>query len=211
MASAMIHICVAKKVNEILRMDSTLLSLGAIAPDLSKQVGELKIASHFLDDNKEDSYPNIDRFLKKYRSELNKPYEMGYLIHLLTDKYWFRDYVYEYIKNYKATKDKNAELSYTALKNLIYQDYTNLNRDLIDEYNVDLYLFSNEFQYPKSKITEIDCTKLPIIVEKMGLIIKESQKNKYPFIFDLSDIKIFIEECSNQIIKDLSNYNIIWK
>lgn len=205
----MIHICVAKKVNEILQMDPKMIALGSIAPDLSKQLGELKIASHFLDKDEEDSLPNIDRFLKKYRSELVNPFEMGYLIHLLTDKYWFRDYVYEYIHEYEEKHHQNSTLGYTALKNLIYQDYTNLNRDLIDEYNIDLYLFSNEITYPKTKITEVDCTKLPVIVEKMGLIIKESQQNSHPFLFDLSDIKIFIEECSKQIIEDLTNYKLI--
>ncbi len=209
MASAMIHICVANKVNEVLRMDPKMIALGSIAPDLSKQVGERKIASHFLDNDNEDAIPNIERFLKKYRSELVNPFEMGYLIHLLTDKYWFRDYVYEYIKNYQEKHHINGELSYTALKNLIYQDYTNLNHDLIDEYNVDLYLFANEIVYPKTKIAEIDSSKLPVIVEKMGLIIKDSQESSHPFLFDLTDIKIFIEECSKQIIEDLSNYNII--
>ena len=75
-------------------MDENYLLLGSIAPDISKQIGETKEISHFLDHSNEDDIPNIDRFLSKYRSELNNPFEMGYFIHLLTDKYWFRDYVY---------------------------------------------------------------------------------------------------------------------
>ena len=90
MASAIIHLCVAKEVNKYLKMDENELFLGAIAPDISKQIGETKEISHFLDHTNEDDIPNIDRFLSKYKSELNKPFEMGYFIHLLTDKYWFR-------------------------------------------------------------------------------------------------------------------------
>lgn len=209
MASSMIHLCVAKKVNEVLKMNPTMIALGSIAPDLTKQVGELKIASHFLDDNNEDSIPNVDRFYKKYKSELGKPFEMGYFIHLLTDKYWFRDYIYRYIKDYKDKKNTKAQLSYTALKNLIYQDYTNINADLMDQYNIDLYMFENEITYPESKITEININKLNVIVEKCGLIIKEAKSNSHPFLFDLSDINLFIEECTEQIIKDLHDYKLI--
>ena len=87
MASAVIHLCVAKEVNKYLKMDENMILLGSIAPDISKQIGETKEISHFLDHTNEDDIPNIDRFLSKYKSELNKPFEVGYFIHLLTDKY----------------------------------------------------------------------------------------------------------------------------
>ena len=48
MASAIIHISVAKKINEILHMNEKELFLGTIAPDISKQIGESKDKSHFL-------------------------------------------------------------------------------------------------------------------------------------------------------------------
>ena len=71
MASAVIHLCVAKKVNEHLKMDERMIALGAIAPDISKQVGQTKIASHFIDTQNEDDYPNIDRFLKLVDNHYN--------------------------------------------------------------------------------------------------------------------------------------------
>ena len=43
MASAIIHMCVAKKVNEVLKMDENMIFLGSIAPDISKIVGESKV------------------------------------------------------------------------------------------------------------------------------------------------------------------------
>ena len=105
MASAIIHICVAKEVNKYLNMDEKYLFLGAIAPDISKHLSQTKEISHFLDHTNEDDVPNVDRFLTKYKDELVNPFEMGYFIHLLTDKYWFRDYVYQYVERY--TKDEN--------------------------------------------------------------------------------------------------------
>src|SRR5574344_1483098 len=204
MASAIIHLCVAKKVNNYLQMDEKTLSIGAIAPDLAKLIGENKVKSHFLDIEKEDSIPNCERFIKKYHQDLNKPFELGYLIHLLTDKYWFRDYVNNYIKDYTSRND----ITYTAIKSVIYNDYTKFNQRLIDDYMLDLYYFCNEFNYPKSNIEEIPMDKLPLLVDKMGIIIENVNKRK-TVMFDEQEIINFIEVVSNQIIDDLKKYNLI--
>ena len=42
MASAVIHLCVAKKIHNYLQNDERLFSLGSIAPDIAKIVGEDK-------------------------------------------------------------------------------------------------------------------------------------------------------------------------
>ncbi len=206
MASAVIHLCVAKEVNKYLKMDENSILLGSIAPDLSKLVGETKEISHFLDHTNEDDIPNIDRFLAKYRGDLEKPFEMGYFIHLLTDKYWFRDYIYQYIDRY--TRDTNKrKITYTALKDIIYNDYTNINIDLIDKYNLGLDLFSNEIDLPTSRITEIPMDQLDLLIEKMGQIIASSTEEK-TFIFDTKDIEIFIENTVKYIIKDIQMLGI---
>jgi hypothetical protein len=201
MASAVIHLCVAKEVNKYLKMDEKDLLIGSIAPDLSKIVGETKEISHFLDHTNEDDIPNIDRFLNKYRKDLNKPFEMGYFIHLLTDKYWFRDYIYQYIERY--TRDSNKKkLTYSAIKNIIYDDYTNINIDLIDKYELSLDIFSNEIVYPESNITEIPMDSIDLLIEKMGQIIAASTEEK-TFLFDTKDIEIFIANTVKYIIKDI--------
>lgn len=206
MASAIIHLCVAKEINKYLKMDENYLLLGSIAPDISKQIGETKEISHFLDHSNEDDIPNIDRFLSKYKSELNKPFEMGYFIHLLTDKYWFRDYVYKFIERYTQDKIKK-NITYTALKDLIYNDYTNLNISLIDSHNLNLDLFYNEIELPQSKIIEIPVDKLDILIEKMGIIIEDSKEEK-TFIFDSKDIEEFIQNTVKYIIRDIQILDI---
>ena len=201
MASAVIHLCVAKEVNKYLKMDEKDLLIGSIAPDLSKIVGETKEISHFLDHTNEDDIPNIDRFLNKYRKDLNKPFEMGYFIHLLTDKYWFRDYIYQFIERY--TRDDNKKkLTYSAIKDIIYDDYTNINIDLIDKYELSLDIFSNEIVYPESNITEIPMDSIDLLIEKMGQIIAASTEEK-TFLFDTKDIEIFIANTVKYIIKDI--------
>ena len=205
MASAVIHLCVAKKIHNYLQNDERIFSLGAIAPDIAKQIGLSKNRSHFLDeDENEDVPPHYERFIKKYKDDLDKPFELGYLVHLMTDFYWFKDYIPKMIKDYMDDKDAR----YTALKNLIYNDYTSLNQDLIDAYMLDLYYFQNEIEYPKSKIEEIPMDKLNILVDKMGLMIKLMNKKKL-LIMDEKEIFAFIEVCSNKIIDDLIKLKIV--
>ena len=119
---------------------------------------------------------------------------------------WFRDYIYNYIKRY--TQDENKKnLTYTALKNLIYNDYTNLNIQLIDKYTLPLDLFYNELKIPESKITEIPVDKLGILVDKMGIIIEESKEEK-TFLFDSKDIEQFITQTVKYITKDIQMLGI---
>lgn len=207
MASAIIHLCVAKEINKVIKMDENYLLLGSIAPDISKQIGETKEISHFLNPALDDDVPMIDKFLEKYRDELVNPFEMGYFIHLLTDKYWFRDYITAYVERY--AKDKTTKkLTSAALKNLIYNDYTNVNIDLIDKYMLPLDIFSNEMELPKSKITEIPVDKLNILIDKMSIIIEESKEDK-TFLFDTTDIEIFIENCVKYILKDIQMLGVL--
>lgn len=206
MASAIMHLCIAKEVNKYLHMDERALLLGAIAPDLSKELGETKEISHFLDHSSEDDLPNVDRFLRKYRQDLHNPFTMGYLIHLLSDKYWFRDYVNTYISRYTHDKDKKA-LTYSALRSVIYNDYTNINIDLIEHYNLSLDIFFNEYSLPQSSITEIPINKLPVLIDKLSLIIKESTSEK-TFVFDTKDIIEFISASVKYIIKDIQMLRI---
>ena len=206
MASAVIHLCIANEVNKYLKWDNDLILLGSIAPDISKQIGQPKEISHFLDHTNEDDIPNLERFLKKYRNDLNNPFTLGYFIHLLTDKYWFRDYIYKYIERY-AQDNSKKDLTYTGLRDIIYNDYTNINIKLIDEYELPLDLFYNEVPIPDTKITEIPIDKINIIVEKMGLIIAESKEEK-TFIFDMDDINLFIKNTVKYIIKDLQMLGI---
>ncbi len=201
MASAIIHLCIAKEVNKYLKMNEYDLMIGAIAPDISKQIGETKEISHFLDHSNEDDIPNINRFLDKYRNDLHNPFTMGYFIHLLTDKYWFRDYIYQFIERYTRENVKK-KVTYTAIRDLIYNDYTNLNTDLIDKYNLSLDIFYEEYREPQTAIREIPVDKLDLLIDKMGLIIEEAKKEKN-FIFDMNDIEVYINNCVKYIIKDI--------
>jgi len=58
MASSVIHICIANEINKELKRDNNKILIGAIAPDISKLLGESKFYSHFLD-TPTNSIPNM--------------------------------------------------------------------------------------------------------------------------------------------------------
>lgn len=203
MASVIIHLCVAKKVNEYLKMNEKQLFLGTIAPDISKQIGQDKSISHFIDGPKAD-IPNLNLFLSKYKEGLTTPFTMGYYIHLLTDYYWFQEFLPPLLEK-KNIKEEDVV-------KCLYQDYTSVNIRLIDDYLLSLEMFYNELDPVTTQITEIPIEKLNILVEKMGVIIENSTTVELT-LFDYQELIHFIEESSNRIVKDIlkiemNEYNI---
>jgi hypothetical protein len=203
MASAVIHLCIAKKIGEKLNNKSELLLLGSIAPDIAKIVGQGKAATHYIDTK--DDIPNIKNFLSKYQEYLDNPFELGYFIHLYTDKLWYDNFITNICCN-NSIKLKDGTILNTTpafLTNLIYNDYSNINVDLIDKYELDLSLFYREVSLKKTDIDEFPIDKTNLLLEKMGLIIKNSKSNP-TYSLDLEKIEEFIDS-SVEIIVDKIN------
>lgn len=202
MASSVIHMCVAKKINETLKIkDENMLLLGSIAPDISKHLGESKTRSHFFNDNE-----NVDmnRFLKKYKNKLSHPFMLGYYIHLYTDYLWEKYFLSDIVQN-NAIKLLNGETvpqNEETYKKLIYSDYTNLNIILLDEYQLDLSLFYNEAIVPDIEMDEIPVDRLYKLLDYTGIIIANTKKEK-AYTFSLENIKPFIETSAHLILAEI--------
>ena len=79
------------------------------------------------------------------------------------------------------------------ITNMIYSDYTNINIQIIENHNMDLSLFYEEFQKPKTIIDEIPIDKLDILINKMGIII-ENSKQEQTYSFDTYLVEDFIKD-----------------
>ena len=157
MASTIIHLAVAKKVKEKIDIEIDKdYYLGAIAPDISKQIGQSKEESHFLI-NTPWNIPNINLFIKRYPFFKYNSFDLGYFTHLYTDKLWFEKFLDKIIENssIKLLDGTIIQTTPEEMKNMIYSDYTNLNISIIEKYNLDLSLFYNDFTIPKTNIKEI--------------------------------------------------------
>lgn len=199
----MIHICVAKEINKILNVDKKQFFLGSIAPDISKQIGQTKKISHFLNDEKSD-LPNLEKFLQKYQKNLNHPFILGYYVHLYTDYLWFKYFIPDMLKgNYiRLLNGDTVPFDIKMQMRYIYNDYTNMNVQLLDEYNLDLSLFYEPVQIPDISFDEIPVDKLQILVDAMGVIITNANSKK-AYLFDIKNVKQFVQLCTKIITSDI--------
>ncbi len=207
MASAIIHLAVAKTLEKYLTIENKKdYYLGSIAPDISKQIGENKQRSHFLI-NARDDIPNIELFTNKYKDFKSNSFLLGYFIHLYTDKIWFSRFLSQIVAgNYLKLLDGTViQTTPEEMQKIIYQDYTNVNIVLLDEYKMDLSLFYEDFTPPKTSFDEIPIDKLNLLIDKMGIIIENSTEEK-PYTFDTFLILQFIDEVSQEILEILKKY-----
>lgn len=191
-ASAVIHLAVANEINKKLNRDKSQLLIGAIAPDISKFIGEDKTKSHFLKEL-DSNIPDIESFLNKYKNNLTDDFVMGYFIHLYTDYLWFKYFVTEFYDKPMITKLDGTvvKCSGNMLSLYVYNDYTNLNIKLIDKYNMDLKIFYNQLPKLSNIIEEIPMDKMRLLLSQMGIII-ENSKEKKDYIFNIENIEKFI-------------------
>ena len=204
MASTLIHLAVANEINKKIKKDTSMLLIGSIAPDISKIVRETKEKSHFLDDVNDD-IPNMERFLKKYKNNMNDDFVLGYYIHLYTDYLWFKYFMTEITDKKFITKLDGTvvDVDEDTLCEYVYNDYTNLNIKLIDRYNLDLKIFYNEVPNIKSIIDEIPMDKLNLLIDKAGIILENSTQEKQ-LIFNIEEVEKFISLCIDIIISALN-------
>ena len=204
MASAIIHMATAKRIKEKLNLNVNEKEyyLGTITPDISKEINRPRQETHFM----ESGRINIEKFLNKYKKYLNNSFELGYFIHLYTDLLWKDNVINKIIKNKSVVllDGTNIEVNEKKFEEIMYNDYSNMNILLLEEYDMDLSLFYEEFEYPVINIEEVPNNFLNIIVNKMGIISANSKLDKN-YLFDISLIKEFIEktadECSELLIK----------
>lgn len=202
MASSIIHICVANEINKKIKKDTKRLLIGSIAPDISKQVGESRSKSHFYVDN----YTNHLKFLDKYERYLNDDFVLGYYIHLYTDYLWEKYFITE-LGTKNLIKKLNGDIvkcNGEMYRLYIYSDYTSLNSQIIDEYELNLAIFYEDIPQIDNIIEEIPMDKINVIIEKMGIIIANSKPRK-EFVFDLAAVKKFIDLSVDIITSDINN------
>lgn len=211
MASSLIHLAVAKKVNEVIRRDEKKILFGSVSPDISQCLGQTKLCSHFLDGNGSDNIPNMDRFLKKYKKNLNDDFVLWYYIHLYTDYFWFKFFLTEIVDNNDMITKLDGEkvkLNGLMLDLYVYNDYTNLNIQLIEKYNLDLeFLYRNNINYDDILIEEIPKEKMEKLSESIVRIVKNTKIHK-TFIFNIYNIEQFINTSSKLITEEILNMKI---
>lgn len=132
-----IHLAIAKKVNEDLKLNLDSIMLGSVLPDLANNDHAI---SHYQEEGTyESELANPDMFVKEYRNELDNPIMIGYLIHLLTDRF-YNDY---YFKNHCIFNNNGIPVSVKLLNGKVI-DKIKVPKHA-DFYKYDKWLLKNNF------------------------------------------------------------------
>lgn len=132
MPGFIIHIAVAKEYinkNSLKIKNINEFIKGIIAPDLNENMTDIsnnKNISHYGKWGKNETQINISSFLQDTRVDIKQDFWIGYLIHLLTDYYFYN----KYFKKETGDIAKN--------KDTFYHDYDCLNQVLIKKYKIEV-------------------------------------------------------------------------
>ena len=142
MSSLKAHLAISKKLQKEYFFSDVFL-LGTILPDMLKIIlKENKVRdSHFEEYENGMFLPNIDKFCEKYKNK--NELILGYLIHLVQDRIWFKEYIPKIIdkkdeNNYIFIKD-NTIHTFDQFRNAIYNDYSIVENYIKENYDVDIY------------------------------------------------------------------------
>ena len=170
------HMAIAKRVSEKLNINSPDFIRGNLLPDLYND----KVKSHFKINGKKYMIPDIDKAVKDL--DIKKDLYLGYICHLLLDKYYFDEYMIKYEGNLFDDT-------------IIYNDYDIINHKIVDYFKLDLdYIVECLNNY---SIT-INNRKLEKNIDCLLANI-----NGKTNILDVDDFINFLDKISNRIANEL--------
>lgn len=136
MPSIAAHMVCAKLVAEELKINDVEFIKGNLLPDItSKENSHNKIIGKYY------LIPDIDYFVNTLNLKDNL--SLGYLSHLLLDKFYLQDYIYD------AVLGDNVFIS-----KIIYKEYDIINYRLLMAFNIDVNYLNNILKYVKGQVDE---------------------------------------------------------
>lgn len=213
MGSAVMHLCIGKKVAQKLNnSDRKEFLIGNLAPDLSKITNQSRYISHFLKkveiNGVEREVPDLPRFISEYKDRLDEPFVQGYLCHLISDDIWFRDYIPNHVvaitedKKQILLRDIDDYIPYADFKKMMYGDYSKTSKYLFELYKLNLKKFDNmDIENPKMK--EFEFEEIHKLIEQISYFLEyteDSIEKPNTEEYDLEDEENIKEEAELKLL-----------
>ena len=233
MGSALMHLCIGKKIaNKLNNSDRKEFFIGNLAPDLSKITNQSRYISHFLKkeviNGVEREVPDIEKFLNKYKARLNEPFVQGYLCHLLSDDVWFKEYIPNHVisitedKRYILLRDIDDYIPYDEFKKTMLSDYAKLNSYLFDLYKIDLKKF-DDMNIQEPNMEEFEYNEIHKLIEQLSYFIDyssnviekgenidcEEPENENLELLSKTEVVTYIEEAIERVINEYEILDLI--
>lgn len=196
MSSLIMHVCISNIIKQKYDYGYEFL-LGSIMPDILKNSGEDKNKVHYRTKDNYNLY-EIDKFVKKNMLTEKTEYNLGYLAHLIQDKflakYTNRKIKESYIDGQEYITyifDNDSLHKKQEFLDLIHNDYAIIDQYLIKKYDLNMdYMLKRILRVNKEEKYD------KIIEDKLKIhdIIPESTLK----IFNILDIEQYIRECINE-------------
>lgn len=206
MPSFIIHEAVGKIVNISLKMNDKLFMIGTIMPDCwrnSKKFGyENRLLSHFQLNSRKEDY---EAFYEKYKSNIDNPLYMGYLVHLITDAYWRGNVTTNFEKEidgnmYYINKDGTL-----TIKSYLYkkENLLKIMPKIIKKFNISKISLDNYHnELNNLYIDELDISGLNDSVNFTNNLIDIAEEGD-SILYDFDKINYWIEETSNYVLREI--------
>ena len=221
MPSHKIHLAIAKKVNDIINKDLDSIMLGSVLPDICENKDH-SISHYQVGEKDLEGLANPDKFVQKYKDRLNNPIMIGYLIHILTDRYYneymFKHfYIYDendngigiYLKGKKKILDGKTR-KYLKHRELELYDKWLINNGYVPKFNnlkcLDNVIDFEEASFNKEKLKNYILSSNKD-VDKINFFSKICVYNYK--ITDKKELDKIFNECIEYITNYLNNNSIV--
>ena len=174
------HMIVAKLVSEKLNINDPDFIKGNLLPDIVNNA-----QSHHKIQGKYYLIPNIDFF--KQKLNLKQKLELGYLTHLLLDKYFLEEYIPYNTSDLKIFANK-----------MIYKEYDLINYQLVKQFNLDTLYLKNILKEIQGNINKKELEK-----NLQCLMNTETGETRY---LNLEKFSAFLYNVSKKISEELKEY-----
>lgn len=224
MPSHKIHLAIASEINKELNLDLDELMLGSVLPDLTKSD---HTESHYQNgDYGISGVANPDLFVSKYKKHFDNTFLVGYLCHLLTDKF-YNSYMFTKFFIYEEDNDKEIGLRFLTGDELLNPDeikeYKHRELELYDKWllnNNKVVKFSSDECVKNIKdidVASFDKKRLREYIKISNEDIDDANRYKilnkfYKYNFKLAtkeELDKKYNECINYILKYLKMLNLI--
>lgn len=122
----------------------------------------------------------MPRFIKKYKSQLNYDFVLGYLAHLITDKYWYGN-------NFISTKMFNSERC----------ELSKACSNLISRYHISRLELPSNFVNP---IEELESSGIMMTIDYLNSVNYLEDKDS---TFDIDELMVCIDKTSDFVVSEL--------
>lgn len=229
-----IHLKLAKKLNDKLKLDKDLFTFGNLIPDVDNDSIYTRKDAHYYTGIRFNKCPNeleidLNKFLNDYKDRLNNPMIIGYYCHILTDEF-YNKYIYtnkwvqddnRNVVGIKCNDGSIIDISENFRESLKYKHrdlekygrYIYNNEDLFIPENIDIILKNtdvlNDSFYSKENIEHRINYLNNGNFKEFNKLTDEDVNNKYKYLlFNQEELDNLFNECYLYILKKLEEEGI---